>query len=116
MSQPEVTGSIAHPHPARPLAVSADRASVVAQLNRLLSSPFFNKSKRCGTFLEYIVTETLNGRGEHLKERSIGIDVFGREPAYDTNEDRIVRAAAIDVPAENRPVLPGSRARRGVAD
>jgi hypothetical protein len=97
MSQPEVTGSIAHPHPPRPLAVSADRASVVAQLNRLLSSPFFNKSKRCGTFLEYIVTETLNGRGEHLKERSIGIDVFGREPAYDTNEDRIVRAAAIDV-------------------
>jgi hypothetical protein len=77
--------------------VTADRASVLAQLNRLLSSPLFNKSKRCQPFLEYIVTETLNGRGEHLKERSIGIDVFGRQPAYDTNEDRIVRAAAIDV-------------------
>jgi len=97
MSVPEVTESTVRPHPLRSLAVTADQASVVAQLNRLLSSPFFNKSKRCRPFLEYVVNETLNGRGEHLKERSIGIDVFGREPAYDTNEDRIVRAAAIDV-------------------
>jgi len=97
MSVPEVTESHAHAHPPRPPESAADWAGVLAQLNRLLSSSFFSKSKRCRPFLEYIVTETLNGRGENLKERSIGIDVFGREPAYDTNEDRIVRAAAIDV-------------------
>ncbi|MGP8175957.1 MAG: hypothetical protein ACLP7O_15620 [Terracidiphilus sp.] len=97
MSVPEVSKSPANAHPPRSLEATADRASVVAQLNRILSSPFFNKSRRCRPFLEYVVTETLNGRGEHLKERSIGIDVFGRQPAYDTNEDRIVRAAAIDV-------------------
>jgi hypothetical protein len=97
MSVPGVSDSSAHAHPPRSPEVTAGRASVLAQLNRLLSSSFFNKSKRCRPFLEYIVTETLNGHGEHLKERLIGIHVFGREPAYDTNEDRIVRAAAIDV-------------------
>lgn len=75
----------------------ADRASVLAQLGRILSSPLFKKSKRCRPFLQYIVDETLDGRGDQLKERSIGIDVFGRPPDYDTNEDRIVRAAAIDL-------------------
>ncbi|HMD77248.1 MAG TPA: hypothetical protein VKG86_07725 [Terracidiphilus sp.] len=97
MSVPEVSESPAYAHRSRSLEVTANRAYVLAQLNRLLSSPFFNKSRRCRPFLEYVVTEALNGRGEHLKERSIGIDVFGRPPAYDTNEDRIVRAAAIDV-------------------
>jgi len=97
MPVPEVSESPANAHPPRQLELTADRASILVQLNRLLSSTFFDKSKRCRSFLEYIVSETLNGRGENLKERSIGIDVFGREPAYDTNEDRIVRAAAIDV-------------------
>lgn len=97
MSVSEASENAIPVHPPRSLQVTADRASILAQLNRILCSPFFNKSRRCRPFLEYVVAEALSGRSEHLKERSIGIDVFGREPAYDTNEDRIVRAAAIDV-------------------
>jgi hypothetical protein len=39
----------------------------------------------------------LNGEFEKLKERTIGIELFGREPSYDTGEDSIVRVTATDV-------------------
>jgi hypothetical protein len=47
--------------------------------------------------LEYVVRETLDNRGENLKERAIGVAVFGRTPTYDTNEDPIVRTTAVEV-------------------
>jgi len=97
MSSPQISKGSVHTRFPRSHAVTADKTSVLSQLDRILSSPLFNNSKRCRPLLKYIVTETINGRGEQLKERSIGIDVFGRRPDYDTNEDRIVRAAAIDL-------------------
>lgn len=97
MSSPKVSLSTVHNRSPRSDAASEDATSVLSQLDRILSSALFTKSNRCKPFLKYIVTETLNGRGELIKERSIGIDVFGRQPDYDTNEDRIVRAAAIDL-------------------
>jgi hypothetical protein len=47
--------------------------------------------------LRYIVSETLEGRGAHLKERALGVDVFGRDPNYDTNADPVVRTTACEV-------------------
>ncbi len=57
-------------------------------------SPLFSNSKRYPTLLRYVVEQTLEGRGDEIKERSIGIDVFGRPPDYDTNLDTIVRYTA----------------------
>ena len=60
------------------------------------SSPF-RGSKQSQQLLRYIVDQTLAGHSELLKERLIGVNVFGRRPDYDTNEDPIVRARAAEV-------------------
>lgn len=41
-----------------------------------------------------VVEGTLEGRTDSLKERSLGVEVFGREPEYDTNQDPVVRNTA----------------------
>lgn len=74
-----------------------DRNAVIEQLNRIVASPLFRNSKRCGPLLQYIVLETIEGRGDAVKERAIGISVFRRKPTYDTNEDPIVRSSAAEV-------------------
>ena len=72
-------------------------ALVRQQLDRILADPAFSSSKRYPRLLRYIVEETLQGRGAQLKERTLGIEVFGREPCYDTNQDPIVRTSAAQV-------------------
>ncbi len=70
---------------------------VTQQLDRILSSPPFKASKRCASFLQFVTSEVLNGRADRLKERTIGSEIFGREPGYDTNEDPVVRNTAGEV-------------------
>jgi len=48
-------------------------------------------------FLRYVVRVTLDGRVDSLKERSIGIDLLGRDVSYDPSSDAIVRVRANDV-------------------
>lgn len=67
------------------------------QLGRMLVSPLFKNSKHYPALLRYLVDETLSGRQAHLKERSLGVVVFGREPNYDTNLDPVVRTSACEV-------------------
>src|SRR6476619_8246014 len=74
-----------------------DHAAVHAQLARLLESPHFRNSKRSQALLRFVVQAALSGDQNSLKERCIGAAVFGREPAYDTAQDPIVRNAAIEV-------------------
>lgn len=75
----------------------AERDSVLRELDRILRSPLFRSSKRNPALLKYIVEQTLDGRGEALKERTLGVEVFGRDPDYDTNLDHVVRTAAGEV-------------------
>src|SRR5687768_2122937 len=74
-----------------------DHAAVHAQLARLLESPHFRNSKRSQALLRFVIQAALAGDQNSLKERCIGAAVFGREPAYDTAQDPIVRNAAIEV-------------------
>ena len=74
-----------------------DKAAVVQQLERLLQNPHFHKSKRFPVFLKFVVTEALAGRADNLKERTLGIEVFGKDPSYDTTEDPIVRVTAGEI-------------------
>jgi hypothetical protein len=74
-----------------------DHAAVQAQLARLLESPPFRNSKRSQALLRFVVQAALAGDQNSLKERCIGAAVFGREPAYDTAQDPVVRNAAIEV-------------------
>jgi hypothetical protein len=48
-------------------------------------------------FLAYTVEQTLLGNASELKERTIGVEAFGREPSYDVNLDPIVRTTAAEV-------------------
>ena len=64
------------------------------QLELILRDPGFRSSRRSVQFLKYVVEKTLDGEADQIKERTIGVDVFGRKPSYDTNEDHVVRTAA----------------------
>ncbi len=75
----------------------ADKETVFRQLERLFSHPTFKSSRRCPAFLQYIVENQLKGETQHLKERIIGTEVFGREPDYDTSSDPVVRTTASEV-------------------
>jgi hypothetical protein len=66
-------------------------------LSRILASPLFSQSKHYPSLLKYVVNETLEGRIGQLKERALGVEVFGRHPDYDTNADPVVRTSACEV-------------------
>lgn len=72
-------------------------AEVRSHLEKVLSSPQFRSSKRCHRFLTYVVSETIEGKGESLKERIIATEVFDRSPSWDSGEDTIVRGGAREV-------------------
>jgi hypothetical protein len=57
----------------------------------------FKGSRRSQDFLKYIVGRKLEGNLDALKERIIGVELFGRSPDYATAEDAIVRVTASDV-------------------
>lgn len=74
-----------------------ERSAIREQLERILSDPLFRNSKRYPNLLRYIVEHTLDGHKAELKERTLGVEVFGRNPGYDTNADPIVRATAGEI-------------------
>jgi hypothetical protein len=72
-------------------------AEIRLQLQRLLAHPLFTNSKRYPVLLAYTVEQTLRGNSSGLKERTIGIEAFGRKPDYDANADPVVRTTAAEV-------------------
>jgi hypothetical protein len=74
-----------------------DAGSIERHLNEVLEGEAFKGSQRSGKFLKYIVSRAIAGDLDSLKERAIGIELFGRPPGYDTGADAIVRVTASDV-------------------
>lgn len=70
------------------------RPDIEAALGRILASRYFSTAPRQQALLRHIVTETLEGRGDRLKEFSIAVDVFGRASTFDPRLDSIVRVQA----------------------
>jgi hypothetical protein len=73
-----------------------ERAAVRRQMERILSHDAFKHSRRYPTLLRYIVERTLD-QDTDLKERRLGIEVFGRPADYDTNLDPVVRTTAGEI-------------------
>lgn len=71
---------------------SAD--AVNQSLERILASQPFHNAESQKAFLRYVVNETLAGRGEQLKEYTIGVEVFKRKESYDPRYDNTVRLKA----------------------
>jgi hypothetical protein len=74
-----------------------ERSAIRGQLERLLENPYFSHSKRFPSFLRFVVEHTLSGQTDLLKERTLGIEIFGRDPDYDTATDPIVRVTAAEI-------------------
>ncbi len=71
-----------------------DAGSAREQLNRILVSPLFVHAQRLGRFLQFVVDETLEGRGERLNQYAIAVEVFDRDETFDPTVDAIVRVEA----------------------
>ncbi len=74
--------------------VTASQEEVQQQLERILSSREFRLPERARKFLEFVVTETLAGRRDHLKAFTIAQAVFGRDANFDAQQDPCVRIEA----------------------
>jgi hypothetical protein len=74
-----------------------EKNQVRQQMQRLLETAHFKNSRRYPALLRFIVEETLEGRGDLLKERLLGVRVFNRPPDYDTANDPIVRVTIAEV-------------------
>lgn len=75
----------------------AEQQRVLAQLELILASQHFSHSRRSQSIFRYIVDKSLQGQASLLKERTLGIEVFGRTPDYDTNADPIVRTTVGEI-------------------
>jgi hypothetical protein len=74
-----------------------DQLHIREELAYLLDTPHFTGSKRYPAFLKWVVERTLAGKTSDLKERTIGVELFGKNPDYDTSNDTIVRFTAGEV-------------------
>ena len=75
----------------------AEKGAIGEQLDRMVASPYFSHSKRLPNFLRFVVEHALAGDAENIKERTLGIEIFGRDPNYDTASDPIVRVTAAEL-------------------
>src|SRR5437899_7504466 len=75
----------------------ADRPEIRLLLEDILRSAPFRTSRQCRDLLRYIVEHSLSGLDDSLRERVIGIEVFGRARDYDTAVDPVVRLRAADI-------------------
>ncbi len=79
-------------------------------MERILASQRFESSPSLSSFLRYVVTEALAGRGAFLKEYSLGVMVFDRGDKFDPRLDPIVRVQARNLRARLAEYYAGSGA------
>ncbi len=81
-----------------PAVLSAERlAAVRSHLQEVLSSEAFMGGNRAQHFLQRIVEHALAGELDCLRERMLGVEMFGRPVDYDTGNDAVVRIKASEV-------------------
>ena len=70
------------------------RTAISSQLEKILTSSTFVRSKRLGRFLRFTVEQCLDGRQNALKEYLVGVEVFNKMESFDPRIDSIVRVEA----------------------
>lgn len=76
------------------VANETDERAIRDQLDRILASRAFAQSQRRQRFLQFLVDETLSGRGGRLKGYTIAVEVFDRPSTFDPQVDPVVRIEA----------------------
>jgi hypothetical protein len=79
------------------IEIAPNAIALKAHVRQIIESPAFKGSRRGQEFLQFIVDRALENQFDHLKERALGVELFGRPPSYDTGDDSIVRVTARDV-------------------
>ncbi|BBP51464.1 hypothetical protein PHLH3_10900 [Pseudomonas sp. St386] len=74
--------------------VDLQEERAIAALHAVLQSETFQRTKRLRELLQYLVSETLAGRGDRLKQFNIAVDAFGRDGGFDPRVDTSVRTEA----------------------
>jgi len=99
MDPEKSVGERALPHHGPALCVHPEvqHEEIREHLEQILSHSLFRNSRRYAAVLRYVVEHTLQGNEAPMKERTIGIEVFGRTPDYDTANDHVVRSAMSEV-------------------
>ena len=69
-------------------------ADIRAQIERILECEQFRTSAKISSFLRYVAETALSGRAHEIKETSIAVSVYGRDPSYDPKLDTVVRTEA----------------------
>ena len=72
---------------------ASEQEAIREELDCLLNSGALQHSRRRQRFLEYIVKETVAGRGGRLKGYTVALEVFDRPETFDAN-DALVRVEA----------------------
>lgn len=104
--------------PARQDAGSVGEAptpvAVIGALKRILDSEELRPSRRSRDFLSYVVTETLAGRGNRLKERTVARYAMGRDGSFSGATDSGARVQATRLRAALERYYAGSGADEDV--
>lgn len=69
-------------------------ADIWNSVERLCRGRTMSGCSRLIQLLDFVVASTLRGEAAYLKETTIGVYVFGRDPDYDPKVDTIVRSQA----------------------
>lgn len=74
-----------------------EKTAIHLQMERLLANPYFSHSRRFPSFLRFVIKHTVSKQTDVLKERTLGIEIFGKSADYDTASDPIVRVTAAEI-------------------
>jgi len=74
--------------------IEVEPDAVRQELKYILSSTDFKSSKQLSQVLQFVVEETLAGRGDKIKAYTIATSVLGRKSSYDPQTDATVRILA----------------------
>ena len=67
---------------------------IARQVERILASPEFRNSETLKRFLRFVTEQEVAGREEQIKESTIAVEVFRRNPDFDPRADNVVRVHA----------------------
>src|SRR5579872_2347608 len=68
--------------------------AIQSEVERILASEKFSRSKRLRSLLRFTVAQTLQGHADSLKEYVIGTEVLKKPDSYDPRSDSLVRVLA----------------------
>src|SRR3954453_6350117 len=76
-------------------SLESEAHAIRHHLDRVLKSSGFSRAERLSRFLRFVVEGHLDGKDHELKESVIAVEVFGRNPDFDSRLDPVVRTEAV---------------------